>query len=91
MAFHKFTRMVERKTKDGPGQLRAFAFLGVKPVWVNTVHVASVGTFPGFVTVDDEYELEKRDITEIWLAGASDPLIVSEPIEHVLSAFGIEA
>ena len=88
MAFVKFTRMVERKTKEGPrGELRAFAFRGVSPVWVNTQHVAAVGTFPGYVQ-NDEYELEERDISEIQLV--SDTLYVSEPISAVLGAMGID-
>jgi len=91
VGFHKFTRMVERKAKDGPrGELRAFAFRGVSPVWVAEQHVAAVGTFEGYVTTDD-YELEERDICEIRLAGSPDALYVSESIEDVLSALGIGA
>ena len=89
MAFHKFTRMVERKAKDGPrGELRAFAFRGVSPVWVSSQHVACVGTFEGYVTNDD-YELDERDICEIRLSGSPDALYVSEPIDEVLQALGI--
>lgn len=88
MAFVKFTRMVEQKTKEGPrGELRAFAFRGVSPVWVNPQHVAAVGTFPGYVQ-NDNYEMEERDISEIQLV--SDTLYVSESISTVLGALGIE-
>lgn len=89
MAFHKFTRMVETKTKDGPrGELRAFAFRGVSPVWVSQAHVSAVGTFQGYVTTDD-YEVEERDITEIRLAGSPDILYISEDIVTVLDLLGI--
>lgn len=90
MAFVKLTRMVEQKAKDGPrGELRAFAFRGVSPIWVANAHVSAVGTFQGYVT-DENYELEERDITEIRLSGGSEVLYVSEEIGAVLTAFGIE-
>jgi hypothetical protein len=89
VSFVKLTRMVEQKSKGGPrGELRAFAFRGVSPIWVAKAHVSAVGTFQGYVT-DDNYELEERDITEVRLAGASEFLYVGEPIGDVLEAFGI--
>lgn len=82
--------MVEQKTKDGPrGELRAFAFRGVSPIWVAESHVSAVGTFQGYVT-DDDYELVERDITEIRLAGSPEVLYVGETIETVLKAFDID-
>ena len=79
----KLTKMIERKTKDTEvGDLIHYSFHDQGSVWIVAHNIAALSEIGVRVEVE-EGVFEERTLTEILIAGQSDPLYVAERAEEI--------
>jgi hypothetical protein len=84
----KLTKMIERKTKDVEvGDLIHYSFHDQGSVWIVAHNIAALSEIAVRVEIA-EGEFEDRPLTEIRLAGQSEPLYVAERAEEIVRRIG---
>jgi hypothetical protein len=84
----KLTKMIERKTKDTEvGDLIHYSFHDQGSVWIVAHNIAALSEIAVRVEVE-EGVFEDRSLTEIFIAGQSGPLYVSERAEEIARRIG---
>jgi hypothetical protein len=84
----KLTKMIERKTKDVEvGDLIHYSFHDQGSVWIVAHNIAALSEIAVRVEVE-EGVFEDRPLTEILIAGQSEPLYVAERAEAIARRIG---
>jgi hypothetical protein len=84
----KLTKMIERKTKDTEvGDLIHYSFHDQGSVWIVAHNIAALSEMAVHVEVS-EGVFEERTLTEILIAGQSEPLYVAERAEEIARRIG---
>jgi hypothetical protein len=84
----KLTKMIERKTKDTEvGDLIHYSFHDQGSVWIVAHNIAALSEMAVRVEVE-EGVFEERSLTEILIAGQSEPLHVAERAEEIARRIG---
>ena len=84
----KLTKMIERKSKDTEvGDLIHYSFHDQGPVWIVARNIAALSEIGVRVEVE-EGVFEERPLTEVLIAGQSEPLYVAERAEEIARRIG---
>ena len=84
----KLTKMIERKTKDTEvGDLIHYSFHDQGSVWIVAHNIAALSEIGVRVEVE-EGVFEERPLTEVLIAGQSEPLYVAERAEEIARRIG---
>jgi len=84
----KLTKMIERKTKDTEvGDLIHYSFHDQGAVWIVAHNIAALFEVALRVEVE-EGVFEERPLTEVLIAGQSEPLYVAERAEEIARRIG---
>ena len=84
----KLTKMIERKTKDTEvGDLIHYSFHDQGAVWIVAHNIAALSEIGVRVEVK-EGVFEERPLTEVLIAGQSEPLYVAERAEEIARRIG---
>jgi hypothetical protein len=84
----KLTKMIERKTKDAEvGDLIHYSFHDQGAVWIMPHNIAALSEIAVRVEVSDGV-FDTRTLTEILLAGQSEPLYVAERADEIVRRVG---
>ena len=84
----KLTKMIERKTKDTEvGDLIHYSFHDQGSVWIVAHNIAALSEIAVRVEIE-EGVFEDRSLTEVLIAGQSEPLYVAEQAEEIARRIG---